>query len=203
MFLNLKTFLESIDTYRDKLLFGFIKKYWPRYILPNHLTILRAILAFYIIYLLLAGFTNAFWITLIFVFGALLDLLDGSIARTLNMKTKLGAVIDPLADRLLILPIAIYSLAIRHFWLLAVLLAFEGLNALVGLWRQKKGIMGATIFGKTKMVLQCVAFAIIIFFDFPNTPSLFPLLLLYTSVILLVADIILKYSETKKNVKTL
>ena len=37
-----------------------------------------------------------------FVFAAVTDALDGYIARTFNQKTKLGATLDPIADKLLI-----------------------------------------------------------------------------------------------------
>jgi len=42
------------------------------------------------------------WTLLIFLFSALTDLFDGLIARKFGQKTKLGALLDPMADKLLL-----------------------------------------------------------------------------------------------------
>ena len=47
-----KSFLEKIDKLRDRVLFIFIKPYWPRQILPNHLTIIRILIGIYLFILL-------------------------------------------------------------------------------------------------------------------------------------------------------
>ena len=39
----------------------------------------------------------------LFIAGGLTDALDGAIARLTNSKTELGAILDPLADKLLLL----------------------------------------------------------------------------------------------------
>ena len=44
-----------------------------------------------------------FFSTLLFVLASLTDYFDGFIARELNQKTKLGAIIDPLADKMLVM----------------------------------------------------------------------------------------------------
>ena len=36
-----ESFLENLDSYRDKFLFLFIKPYWPKAITPNHITYVR------------------------------------------------------------------------------------------------------------------------------------------------------------------
>src|SRR3989339_688575 len=63
MFLNdLKIFLEKLDTYRDKVLFVFIKPFWPRKISPNQLTYVRiavSIVLFVLLFLLVAEVFNA------------------------------------------------------------------------------------------------------------------------------------------------
>lgn len=85
--------------------------------IPNTLTIARIFLVPFVIYAIAQGdFLWAFWG---FVIAGVTDAIDGFIARHFNMRTELGAYLDPLADKLLIMSIYI-SLAITHhipFWL--------------------------------------------------------------------------------------
>ena len=193
MFFWLKSFLEKVDTGRDQLIFTFIKKYWPRFILPNHLTILRIILAILLIVLLLKGFQNRVWLIAIFSVAALLDLFDGSVARALNKKTQIGAFLDLLADKILILPIAIYTLVQYYFWLLCFLILPEIISGL-GLiyYRVKKRLTQVTIFAKTKMVFESVAFAIILL-NFPSSPPQISIIFLYIAVVFAFLNLILNF----------
>lgn len=191
MFFWFKSFLEKIDTGRDRLLFPFIEKYWPRRILPNHLTILRIILAILLIILLLTGFQNRFWLVIIFLVAASLDLFDGSVARALNKKTYLGAFLDSLADKILIFPIAIYILIRNYFGLLVLLILPEIISGLVVIYYKiTKRNFEANIFGKTKMVFESVAFAII-FLNFPSSPYQISIIFLYLAVVFAFLGLIL------------
>ena len=69
-------------------------------LLPNTLTLLRAIAVGPIVMLLLAGqHATALWIA---IAAGLSDLLDGYLARRFGWQTEWGGVLDPLADKLLI-----------------------------------------------------------------------------------------------------
>jgi cardiolipin synthase len=68
--------------------------------IPNVLTLLR-ILAVPLFLSLLAEGEND-WALSIFIAAGVTDALDGMIARMFNMRTELGAHMDPLADKLLI-----------------------------------------------------------------------------------------------------
>jgi len=202
MFFELKSFLEKIDGLRDKMLFPFIKKYWPRWILPNHLTILRIILAILLIYLFLNDFQSRLWLIIIFLVASLLDLFDGSVARALNEKTHLGAFLDILADKILILPVAIFILIESHFWLLFYLILPELLSGLVLIYyKAAKRVIQANIFGKTKMVIECVAFALIILFNFPDSPSQFSIILLYFGVLFAFLNLILNFISPSPKIR--
>ncbi|MBU4204565.1 CDP-alcohol phosphatidyltransferase family protein [Patescibacteria group bacterium] len=197
MFFWFKSFLEKIDDLRDQLLFPFIKKYWPRFILPNHLTFLRILLAFVLVILLSTGFKNPIWLIIIFTFAAILDLFDGSVARALDKKTEFGAILDALADKILILPLAIYVLIQYYFWLLCLLILPEIISGLgVIYYLKKKRIVRATIFGKTKMVFECVAFAIILL-NFPASPPQISIILLYVAAAFAFLNLILNFLVTK------
>lgn len=72
----------------------------PVLTVANQLTILRMALTPALAVLLLAGrFRSAL---LVFVAAGLTDTLDGLIARFGNQKTTLGAMLDPVADKLLL-----------------------------------------------------------------------------------------------------
>jgi cardiolipin synthase (CMP-forming) len=69
--------------------------------IPNLITIVRIILApIFVIYLIQERFTPAL---LVFLMAALTDAADGFVARIFNQKSSLGAVMDPLADKILLI----------------------------------------------------------------------------------------------------
>ena len=68
--------------------------------LPNSLTVLRILLIPFFVGFLIYGYYGRALTTLI-VAGTT-DILDGVIARMANQRTKLGAYLDPLADKLLL-----------------------------------------------------------------------------------------------------
>lgn len=77
--------------------------------LPNCITLVRILLVpLLAIFLLEGDYDNAF---IVFVIAGLSDALDGFLARLLKQKTNFGAVLDPIADK---------SLLITAFVMLAV-----------------------------------------------------------------------------------
>lgn len=68
--------------------------------LPNIITLARIILVPMIIWLILSGLTHTAFV--LFVIAGVSDALDGFLAKHFHMETKLGAYLDPLADKLLI-----------------------------------------------------------------------------------------------------
>jgi cardiolipin synthase len=65
--------------------------------IPNVLTLLRLILIpFFLLASLHGEFTQAL---VIFVAAALTDVIDGFVARTLNQRSRIGAILDPAADK--------------------------------------------------------------------------------------------------------
>lgn len=79
--------------------------------LPNFLTFLRmAIVPFFVLAVFAHEFRLAVWI---FVISGITDVLDGWIARTFDLESRMGALLDPLADKVL-LTAAYVSLAVPH-----------------------------------------------------------------------------------------
>jgi len=101
--------------------------------LPNILAIFRMLLAPLLFFLLSFSFENIhqswanYFATLTFSLAALSDFFDGYIARTWGQSTKLGAILDPLADKMLILA-AFLGLLLAHKaneWVVYIILVRE------------------------------------------------------------------------------
>lgn len=69
--------------------------------LPNFLTLIRILtIPFFLIYLAYHRYGEAF---VVFVLGGVTDFLDGLTARLMNQQTAIGAYLDPVADKLLVI----------------------------------------------------------------------------------------------------
>jgi phosphatidylglycerophosphate synthase len=190
--------LAWVNNLRDELFFLVIKPYWPRRITPNHVTYIR-IIAGIALAVLLFGFAieDKALILSLFCIGAFTDLLDGSVARGINKVTEFGSILDSIADRFLIIPIAVYSLIQPHPWLLLSLLAVEAINMAASLYcRALYGHIESNIFGKTKMFIVSVVF-IAILLEFPHSPTPFFIGMLWISIPFSSLSIISKLSELK------
>lgn len=193
------TFLEAANLEKDRILGVYVTKYWPRRLLPNHLTAARlAIGVILAIELFFFDNDNTFFIIAFFAIGALTDLLDGVVARTLHEETKIGELMDSVADRILIIPIAVYSLFGLHYWLALWIVIFEAINMLVSTRPDPQNpLIKANIFGKVKMVLQSLVFLGILIY-WPNTPHIAFIILLWISVAFLIVSIFVKVKEQAK-----
>ena len=117
----------------------------------------------------------------------------------IEMMTEFGAILDPIADRILILPIAVYSLYYSEKWLLLVLLLTEIISGGISLfYREKTKDAKSNIFGKTRMVMLSFVFVAILVF-WPTPPSLFfidviwvSLIFSYLSIFVRVIDLVKK-----------
>ena len=190
--------LQKISAWKDNLLFLFIRPYWPRKITPNIVTSVRIAVGI-ILFILLFGFgiDNKILILSLFVFGGITDLIDGPIARGLNMVTEIGATLDVAADRVLILPIAIYSLWSSQLTLLLILFVMEIINAFATMYyKTKESHIESNIFGKTKIFLMVIAF-IMILIIWPSTPPAYLVYTLWLSVIVSILSIVARMLELK------
>lgn len=201
---NLQASLETANAKKDRLVFDAIKSWWPAQVTPNHLTLVRIIIGAWLFFLLF-NFKNdtSLLILPLFCLGALTDLLDGVIARGFNKITKFGEITDPIADRILLMPIMFYSLVSYNRPLFFVIILSEIINGIISLITMgKKMPLGSNIFGKTKMFIQSVAF-IAILVVWPRNPGTFFMGLLWLSLIFMAISIIFKgmqilvYYETK------
>jgi CDP-diacylglycerol---glycerol-3-phosphate 3-phosphatidyltransferase len=129
--------------------------------LPNALTVLRIFLVPILVALLLTR-TDGGWLlgTAVFGVGVLTDYLDGYFARRRNQITKLGILLDPLADKLLTTAafISLVEMDAVPAWMVVIIIGRE--LAVTGLRNVASGrgvVIGASGLGKGKMVSQVVA----------------------------------------------
>jgi cardiolipin synthase len=86
--------------------------------IPNCLTLLRLILVpFFIMASFRGMFVAAF---VLFVFAAVTDILDGMIARRLNQRSRLGAILDPAADKTMMVSGFVFYTFHRHLPLVPI-----------------------------------------------------------------------------------
>ncbi|MEI9899866.1 MAG: CDP-alcohol phosphatidyltransferase family protein [Hyphomicrobium sp.] len=71
--------------------------------LPNIITLARVILVPVVFWLLITGATEVAFV--VFIIAGISDAVDGYLAKTFGWQTELGAYLDPLADKLLIVSI--------------------------------------------------------------------------------------------------
>lgn len=139
----------------DKLIDNIFLRFIPRSVKPNHVTVIRFILVPIVYFLLIDNQINlALWV---FVIAACTDFIDGAMARTRNQITDLGKMIDPAADKLLILVVLIflgYKYLIVKIFIFVIIL--ELLAILFGAFFSFVAgrPVGANVFGKIKMILQ-------------------------------------------------
>jgi CDP-diacylglycerol--glycerol-3-phosphate 3-phosphatidyltransferase len=101
----------------------------------------------------------------IFTVAAVTDLLDGYIARRTGQVTKLGKLLDPIADKLLVLSALILLVNIDRVTALVALLIIARELAVTGIRAIAAGerlIIAAETTGKYKMALQVVAIVFLI-----------------------------------------
>jgi CDP-diacylglycerol--glycerol-3-phosphate 3-phosphatidyltransferase len=133
----------------------------PRLNLPNQLTVLR--LEMCALMLISLSFTWSYAATtafLIFILASLTDWLDGYIARSRNLVTDLGKLLDPLADKILIIA-ALVAMVDRHvvpMWMVVIIVAREFLiSGLRQIAAAKQKILAAERIGKHKTISQIIA----------------------------------------------
>jgi CDP-diacylglycerol--glycerol-3-phosphate 3-phosphatidyltransferase len=148
---------------------------WPAMNLPNALTILRIFFVPLLIVVLLTRSPNLelwglpvhfeVWGVLILLVAAFTDWADGYFARRRLQVTTLGILLDPIADKLLICA-SFVSLVDMHLvpaWMVVIIIGREFMVLGLRNIASAEGLtIQASLLGKTKMVLQVMAVAVVI-----------------------------------------
>jgi CDP-diacylglycerol--glycerol-3-phosphate 3-phosphatidyltransferase len=134
--------------------------------LPNSLTLFRIFLVPFLVVVLLTKFYGREYAGLaIFLVAAITDFFDGYIARKRNQITRLGALLDPIADKLLMSAafISLVELGLAKAWMVVIIIGREfAVSGLRSIAAQQGVTISASPLGKGKMVSQVVAISLLI-----------------------------------------
>src|SRR3989338_7730148 len=126
--------------------------------IANKLTILRIFLTFVFMFFL---FCYGIWAKIlslaIFIFAALSDFFDGRIAQRKNMVTDFGKLMDPIADKILVLAAfaAFVQMQLIEAWMFMIIISREILITSLRLFALNKGkVLSASRVGKHKTLSQ-------------------------------------------------
>ena len=140
--------------------------------LPNQLTFLRLMLSVVLFCFIAWGYyLTSLWL---FIVAAGTDWLDGYYARKYNEVTTLGRILDPFADKVIVCGTFIFVMAASMMaetpwglrpWMVVVIVGRELLvTALRSFIEDRGSDFSAKMSGKLKMVLQCVAAGVCLFY---------------------------------------
>ena len=137
--------------------------------LPNFITLTRILLIPVFVVLFATPTPNrSLSAALVFVVAAVTDLLDGYLARRNAQVTTLGKLLDPIADKLLVLSALILLVNIDRVSALVAILIIAREVAVTGVRAIAAGegmVIAAETTGKYKMALQVVAIVLLILED--------------------------------------
>ncbi len=143
------------------------ERFWN---LPNTITLIR--IGAVPVLMLLPLFDDepgSRFIAWVFIVAAVTDILDGWLARRGQQVTRIGKLLDPLADKLLVSTALIVMLAIGRIpvwatWMVVVIVGRElAVTGLRGIASAGGQVVGASTLGKVKALCQNVAIGALIF----------------------------------------
>ena len=129
--------------------------------LPNKLTVLRMALVPVFVVLMLWDTLpmHLLWALVVFAAASLTDMLDGKIARARGLITTFGKLMDPLADKILVMSamLCFVELSWAPAWAVIIILGREFLVTSLRLVAAGEGkVIAADWWGKVKTVTQMI-----------------------------------------------
>ena len=132
--------------------------------LPDQLTVARAASVPLVVVLYIWNFPNHdYWATGVFIAAMSTDWLDGRIARRRGYTSPLGSLLDPVADKILVIGVLIVLIGENVFpaWMVVAIVAREFLVSGLRLAALERGVvLGARDLGKLKTWSQAIAAAL-------------------------------------------
>ena len=137
--------------------------------IPNILTIGRIIIVpFFVLAFYLPGFYGDLTALILFIVASFTDFLDGMLARMLGEESKLGELLDPIADKIIVataLILLVMDGTIRHYEVIAAIIILTREILISGLREfLAKGqiTMQVTSLSKLKTFIQMISIAILL-----------------------------------------
>lgn len=143
--------------------------------LPNKLTLLRILMIPVFIIILMTG--HSYISAIIFILASATDALDGHIARKYNLVTNFGKIMDPLADKILVVSalVCLVELGVVAGWMVIVILAREfTITGLRTVAAAQGIVIAAGWSGKIKTILQMIAVPALLLQNWPFSYIGFP-----------------------------
>lgn len=132
--------------------------------LPDQLTLARALAVPVVVVLFAWDFPDhAYWATAVFVVAMATDQIDGWLARRRNQTSAFGSLLDPIADKALVVSALVMLVGeqVAPAWMVAAIVTRELLVSGLRLAAIEKGIViAARDLGKVKTWAQAVAVAV-------------------------------------------
>jgi CDP-diacylglycerol---glycerol-3-phosphate 3-phosphatidyltransferase len=132
--------------------------------LPDYLTVGRVLSVPFVVLLFVWNFDNhALWATALFAVAMATDWFDGRIARRRGRTSPLGSLLDPIADKILVLAVLIVLVGEGVFpgWMVAAIVAREFLVSGLRQAAIERGVVvEARDLGKLKTWSQAIAAAV-------------------------------------------
>lgn len=127
--------------------------------LADQLTVARAVSVPLVIVLFAVDFAgHAYWATAVFAVAMLTDQVDGWLARRAGKTTDLGKILDPVADKVLVLAALIVLVPVLPAWMVAAIVARELLVSGLRLAALERGVVvSARDLSKVKTWTQSIA----------------------------------------------
>jgi CDP-diacylglycerol--glycerol-3-phosphate 3-phosphatidyltransferase len=164
---------------------------------PNSLTLLRIVLAPLLVVVLLTEFPDKeIWGLVIFLIAAMTDALDGIIARRTNRITVTGAMLDPIADKLLISAafISLVELGLAPAWMVTLIVGREfAVTGLRLIALERNVPISANMWGKAKTTTQIIAVSLLIFGSHLGPLRILGPLVLWVALILTVISMVVYF----------
>lgn len=142
--------------------------------IPNILSIFRMCLVPVFVVIFFSGTSNAHaYAAIVYALAGITDVLDGIIARKFNLITRLGKILDPLADKMMTITVFVclsFS-GIIQWWVLALIFAKDILLIAGGvkLYKEMSGVFKSNFLGKAATVFLVVGGVSILLFN-PQSP---------------------------------
>jgi len=201
---------------------GRIKLFRMRRLIPNILTIGRGVLTVVFLEMIL------YWLTIkehqtrfldmafiVFLLAGLTDIVDGPIARWLNVTSRFGRLADPLFDKILVcgaficfaivgqpklFELSAGRLAVIHWLVAAVLVLREVYVTVLRHIAEARGInFAATISGKVKMFLQSFAIGTVLVVSAYFKAAIWQWFVVFVYAVMLVATVVSGVTATRRS----